>query len=148
MLKFPLIHPEILDALGRSGHLSTVLISDANYPHGTRTNPNARKVWANFAPGVVDGVTLLRLIVSAVPVEAVHLMEPERSGAYAMHTDPPIWQQYQSVLQTAGFSGNIQALQKPQFNEMARSDDLCLVIASGETGIFANVLLTIGVVRA
>lgn len=148
MLKFPLIHPEILAALGSAGHLAKVLISDANYPHSTRANPTAKRVWANFAPGVVDGVTLLKLISAAVPIEAVHLMEPERTGAYAMHDDPPIWGDYRAALKASGFVGNVHAVQKPQFNDLAKSDDLCLVIASGETQIFANVLLTIGVVQA
>lgn len=147
MLKFPLIHPEILSALGGAGHLSRVLISDANYPHSTRTNPAAKKVWANFAPGVVDAATLLRLLCAAIPIEAVHLMQPEREGAYAMKSDPPIWKEYARILRSSGFRAKMQPIPKPAFSDLARGEDVCLVIASGETAIFANILLTIGVVR-
>jgi L-fucose mutarotase len=52
MLKLPVLHPEILSALGSAGHLATVLISDGNYPHNTKPNPRAKIVWANFVPGV------------------------------------------------------------------------------------------------
>jgi L-fucose mutarotase/ribose pyranase (RbsD/FucU family) len=35
MLKGTLIHPQILEALGRAGHGSQILIADGNYPIAT-----------------------------------------------------------------------------------------------------------------
>ena len=35
MLKSHLLHPEILEALGRAGHSSKILIADGNYPFAT-----------------------------------------------------------------------------------------------------------------
>jgi L-fucose mutarotase len=148
MLKTPVLHPEILAALGSAGHLARVLITDGNYPHNTRPNPRAKIVWANFIPGVVDAVTALKIVARLVPIEAVDVMEPERTGLYAMKTDPPIWADFRKVLaEESDFRGEMGKWQKPQFNERARSDDLCLVIATAETQIFANILVTIGVVR-
>ncbi|BAM03790.1 RbsD/FucU family protein [Phycisphaera mikurensis] len=148
MLKTSLTHPEILGVLGRAGHLARVLITDGNYPHSTRRNPAASTVWANFRPGLLGGATALELVCDAVPVEAVAVMEPEREGAYAMTGDPPVWAHYRRVLaERAGFTGGFDALQKPAFNREAMSEDLCLVIATGEQALFANILLTIGVVQ-
>ncbi len=148
MLKIPVLHPEILSALGSAGHLGKVLISDGNYPHSTRPNPRAKIVWANFIPGVVDAVTALKIVARLVPIEAVDVMEPARTGAYAMTTDPPIWADFRKVLaEESDFRGNLSPWQKPEFNERARGDDVCLVIASAETQIYANILITIGVVR-
>ena len=148
MLKIPVLHPEILAALGSAGHLGKILISDGNYPHSTRPNPRAKIVWANFIPGVVDAVTALKIVARLVPIEAVDVMEPERSGAYAMETDPPIWTNFRKVLaEESDFRGEFGYCQKPQFNQLAHGDDLCLVIATAETQIFANILITIGVVR-
>lgn len=148
MLKTPVLHPEILAALGSAGHLGKVLISDGNYPHNTRANPRAKIVWANFMPGLIDGVTALKMIARLVPIEAVDVMEPARSGEYAMKEDPPIWRDFRKVLaEESDFRGELTASQKPKFNELAFSNDLCLVIATAETQIYANVLVTIGVVR-
>ena len=147
MLKIPVLHPEILAALGSAGHLGKVLISDGNYPHNTRPNPRAKIVWANFIPGIVDAVTALKIVARLVPIEAVDVMEPERSGAYAMANDPPIWADFRKVLAEESDCRVINPWQKPEFNERARGDDVCLIIATAEIQIFANILVTIGVVR-
>ena len=148
MLKASVLHPEIIGHLARAGHLSTVLITDGNYPHATKPNPRAPIVWANYRPGLLDGPTVLGLICDLVPVEAITVMEPERTGPYAMSDDPPVWDVYRDVLKDkAGFADPFLPLQKPEFNAAAQADDLALVVATGETAIFANVLVTIGVVQ-
>jgi L-fucose mutarotase len=148
MLKTSVLHPEILSALGSAGHLSKVLISDGNYPHSTRSNPRAKIVWANFVPGVIDAVTALKMICDVVPVEAVEVMAPAKTGLYAMAEDPPIWASFRKVLkERANFTGELQGLQKTEFNQQANSPDTCLVIATAETQIWANIIITIGVVK-
>jgi L-fucose mutarotase len=149
MLKLSVLHPEILAALGRAGHLGKVLITDGNYPHNTKPNPRAPIVWANFTPGVLDAATVLKIVADLVPIEAVEVMAPARTGMYAMANDPPIWNKFRTILkQHSDFNGELTELDKPDFNAVARSEDLCLVIATAETEIYANVMVTIGVVRA
>lgn len=147
MLKTSVLHPQLLSVLGRAGHLSKVLIADGNYPASTMPHPRAEVVWANFVPGVIDGVTALRMVTDLVPIQSVSVMEPEREGAYAMATDPPIWEAYGKVLVEGGYRQPMERLTKPQFNEAAAQRDVCLVIATAELAIFANVLVTIGVVQ-
>lgn len=148
MLKTSVLHPEILAAIAGAGHLAKILITDGNYPHSTRPNPRAKLVYANFTPGTVDACTLLKMVCDLVPIEAVEVMAPERTGAYAMKTDPPIWTEYRTILaQESDFRGKLTELDKPAFNVQARHEDVCLVIASAEEQIFANLLITIGVVR-
>ena len=148
MLKIPVSHPEILHALGSAGHLSKILISDGHYPHGTHPNPRAKIVWANFTPGLIDAVTMLKIVADLVPIEKIEVMEPHRDGPYAMKENPPIWKRFEEILRThSDFRGPMTPLQKPQFNAQARSDDVCLVIATGEMEIYANILITIGVVN-
>lgn len=148
MLKTSVLHPEILSAIAGAGHLAKILITDGNYPHSTRPNPRAKLVYANFVPGTVDAVTLLKMVCDLVPVEKVEVMAPERTGQYAMQTDPPIWVDFRKVLaDRSDFRGQLTELTKPQFNEVAKEEDVCLVIASAETQIFANIMITIGVVR-
>jgi len=148
MLKTKLLHPEILGGLAAAGHLAKILISDGNYPSSTKPHPRAKVVWANFTPGVVDACTILRLICGLVPIESVDVMALAESGQYAMTGDPPIWQEYRKILrETADFRGELVERQKREFNLEAQGEDLALVIATGETQIYANILITIGVVQ-
>ena len=51
MLKSRLLHPEILEAFGRAGHSSKILIADGNYPSAAQLGPGARLVSLNLSPG-------------------------------------------------------------------------------------------------
>ncbi|HET7559591.1 MAG TPA: RbsD/FucU domain-containing protein, partial [Limnochordia bacterium] len=65
MLRFPLLHPEILQALGRAGHGSKVLIADGNYPFTTGSHPAATRVFLNLRPGLVNATDALAAIAGA-----------------------------------------------------------------------------------
>ena len=148
MLKGNILHPQILSGLASAGHLGQVLISDGNYPHNTSPNPRAKIVWANFLPGVLDAVTVLKIVAQLVPIEEVTVMAPAKKGPFAMKSEPPIWRDFRKVLrELSDFKGDLTPLPKPQFNDRAREDHTCLVIATGEVSLYANVLVTIGVVR-
>ena len=84
MLRYKLLHPEILAALGSAGHGSQVLIADGNYPFATRSNPNARKVYLNLAPDVLTATDVLAVLADAIPIEAAHVMVPDAGE------EPPI----------------------------------------------------------
>lgn len=140
MLKTSLLHPQILDALGRAGHGSRVLVSDGNYPHATKRGKNAALVFLNLAPGVVGAVDVLRSLVTAIPIEAAAVMAP------AKPPDPDIWRDFSSVLREAGVTGHFVRLDREAFYDAASADDVCLTVATGEQRVYANLLLTIGVV--
>jgi L-fucose mutarotase len=136
MLYGKLLHPEILEALGGSGHGGKILIADGNYPFSTRANPAARRVYLNFMPGRLNAVEVLEGIAGAVPVESADVMQP------ADGSTPPIFAEFQALLPDLTF----QAHDRFAFYDRCRDSDCCLVIATGEQRIYANILLTIGVV--
>jgi L-fucose mutarotase len=138
MLKYKLLHPEILSALGGAGHGSKILIADGNYPFATRAHPNARRVYLNLAPGMVPVTDVLRVLVNAIPIEAAHVMLTDSGEA------PPIHEEFRTIL-PPGLE--LQPLNRQAFYDAVRLDpDTALVIATGEQRIFANIILTIGVV--
>ena len=136
MLKTLLLHPEILFALGAAGHGSQVLIADGNYPFATRSNPAADRVFLNLAPGVLNVTDVLRVLAGAIPVEAAHVM------ATADGTEPPIWNEFRELLP----DNPLQPLERFAFYDAASTSDVALVVATGEQRVYANILLTIGVV--
>ncbi|HRK31260.1 MAG TPA: RbsD/FucU family protein [Tepidisphaeraceae bacterium] len=146
MLKTQLLHPQVLSALGKAGHNSRVLIADANFPHWTKRGPNAEVVFLNFSPGLIDAVEILKVLTTAIPVESAVLMDTNKSGPHAMATDPPIWTEFRRVLSEAGCTADLKKLSPTEFYAAAGSPDVALIIASGEERIYANLLLTIGVV--
>lgn len=145
MLKGQLIHPPLLSALGRAGHGSKILIADSNYPAATTAGPNAEKIFLNVSPGVVDAVTLLKAIASTIEIEAAHVMAYATEGPYALEREPAIWQNFRETL---GGQIELEPLERFKFYETVGQPDVAAVIASGETAIYANLLLTIGVVRS
>ena len=147
MLKTKLIHPQILAALARAGHGSKVLISDGNYPHWTTRGKNTEVVYLNLAPGKFTVTEVLESLLSAIPVEAAEIMDTNKTGPYAMKEDPGIWAEFREILKAGGNSIELTKVERFAFYDKAGEDSVCLVIATGEQRIYANLLLTIGVVR-
>lgn len=146
MLKTTLIHPDILCALGRAGHGSQILIADGNYPAGTTRGPNAALVSLNLAPGIVTATQVLAAVASAVPIEAAAVMATASEGPNAPAATPPIWSEFTAILADAGFTGGLQSIERFAFYRAARGPDVALTIATAEQRVYANILLTIGVV--
>ena len=138
MLTGKLIHPQILGALGKAGHGATILIPDGNYPFATGSNPRAEIVYLNLAPGMVTVTDVLEAVLSVTPVEAAHVMA-RHDGA-----EPSIYVEFRKLL---GEHIELQSLERFDFYDEAKRDNCCLVIATGEQRIYANILLTIGVVN-
>lgn len=136
MLKTHLLHPGILAALGEAGHGAQVLIADGNYPLLTRSSGSTRRVYLNLAPGLVTVTDVLKVLVDAIPIEAAQVMVPDTGE------EPGIFAEFRELLPAIP----LQALGRLPFYEAARGPDLALAIATGEQRIYANLLLTIGVV--
>ncbi len=138
MLKYQLLHPEILAALGGAGHGSRILIADGNYPFATRAHPNARRVYLNLAPGLVTVTDVLRVLVDAVPLEAAHVMLTDTDE------EPSILRDFRAILPR---ELELKKTRRFEFYDATRDPDTVLVIATGEQRIYANILLTVGVVQ-
>lgn len=137
MLNYTLLHPEILEALGGAGHGSGVLIADGNYPFSTRANAVARRVYLNLAPGMLSVTDVLKALAPAIPVELATIMLRDDAK------EAPITKEFRKILPA---KTPFRALGRFDFYDAARDRDCCLVIATGEQRIYANILLTIGVV--
>ncbi len=138
MLKSKLIHPEILQALAGSGHFSQVLIADGNYPLLSGTNPATKRVFLNLAPGTVGALEVLEAILTAAPVQEATTMTPPDD----FH--PDIHDAYKAAL---GEGVQWTEMERWSYYDKIKSPDTTLAIATGEQRRFANLLLTIGVVK-
>lgn len=138
MLKNRLLHPDILRALAGSGHFSQVLIADGNFPVLSHSGPNAARVFLNLAAGIPKTTEVLSVLLDSVPVQEAAVMRTP-NGEQA-----PIHSEYQAMLPE---ELPFRHFDRADFYDAVRSPSTSLVIATGETRRFANLLLTIGVVK-
>ena len=137
MLTYQLLHPQILEALGSAGHGSGILIADGNYPFVTRANAAAKRVYLNLAPGLINATDVLKAIAPAIPIELATVMLTNENK------EAPIVADFRTILPA---NTPFRAIERFGFYDAARDSDVALVIATGEQRIYANILLTIGVV--
>jgi L-fucose mutarotase len=135
MLRFPLIHPPLLAALGAAGHGARILLADANYSHSTNISPRADLIYLNVRPGLVTVDQVLEPLLASVPVEAVTVMRPDDGTA------PPVFSRYRELL---GDDLPLQPLGRLDFYAACRESDLALCVATGDDRLYANMLLTVG----
>jgi len=137
MLKTAVIHPTIMEALGRSGHFAQVVIADGNLPVGTMTGANSTTVHLNFRPGMLDAVTVLEGILEVCPIQGAIVMEKPKEANTEIH------QTYKSILGDVSWD----EMERWSFYDKIREPATTLIIQTGEQRRFANIILTVGVVK-
>ncbi|MFD6176863.1 MULTISPECIES: RbsD/FucU domain-containing protein [unclassified Isoptericola] len=144
MLRYELLHPGLVAALAAAGHGSRVLLADANYPHSTGARPGAARVHLNLRPGLLTVDQVLEVLLDAVPVESAAVMVPGgvAGDVVAPGEEIPAHTGYRAML---GPDVGWDELDRFAFYDAARSDDVALLVATGDQRVYANLLLTIGV---
>jgi L-fucose mutarotase len=146
MLNGPLLHPQILRVLARSGHHSKVLIADGNYPAENMRGPRAELVSLQLSPGIPTVAQVFAAILGAVRIDEVHTMGVDRDDTYAAATpgDPPVWAEYRRILAAAGSTVELVPIVKWDFYEAVASANHVLTIQTADTAPWANLLLSLG----
>jgi L-fucose mutarotase len=145
MLKQLLIHPKLNEIIGRAGHHAKILIADGNYPASSKKGPNAEVVCLNLMPGVITCAQALKAVLSAVPIDAINTMGYETEGPYALSEDPPVWEEYRTVIRESGESITLEPIEKWAFYDAVATADHVLTIQTADQQRFANILLSVGV---
>ncbi len=138
-----ILSPELLKALCEMGHGDELVIADGNFPsQSIGKNSAVVRADGHGAAEILDAV--LKLIPLDVYVEKpVALMEIVPGDACPT---PEIWGKYEEILHHHEPDNcNIEMMERFAFYERAKK--AYLIIATGETAIYANVLLKKGVVK-
>ena len=137
------VSPELLKALCEMGHGDELVIADGNFPsHSIGKNAIVVRADGHGAAEILGAV--LRLIPLDAYVERpVALMEVVPGDTCPT---PEIWETYKNILnQHEPDHCGIEMMERFSFYE--RSKNAYLIISTGETAIYANVLLKKGVVK-
>jgi L-fucose mutarotase len=135
VLKYDLIHPPLLSAIATAGHGSKILLADGNYPYLTVINPRAHLVHLNLRPGVLTVAEVLESLLGAVNFESATLMGPDDDSVTEAHND------YRDLL---GEDVPTEVVDRFTFYDIARSDDVGLIVATADERLYGNLLLTVG----
>jgi L-fucose mutarotase len=133
------ISPELLEVLARMGHGDHIVIADGNFPG---ENQGADYVIRADGMNVPD---LLSDLLKLMPVDK------EEKSAYVMAVpegdpEPPIWATYREILNDAeGREVKLTELERFSFYDFTKMNAYA-VIMTGETALYANLILVKGVV--
>ena len=140
MLKTEIIHPDILKVLAESGHGSQILITDGNFPAFNKTDIDAKIVNLNFKQDLINSTQALDSLAKMINIEKAELMKPENDKK------PDIFKEFKQILSLNSLDEFKYLTRFEFYDQCSNNKDLNLVIVTGETRLYANILLTIGVI--
>lgn len=138
----PLLSPELLKVLCEMGHGDELVIADGNFPAGS-IGKNAVVIRAD-GHGVPE---MLDAILQLIPLD--QYVDQPAALMKVVPGDPVvpvIWDEYRALLKKHGEDPDkVEMMERFAFYDRAKN--AYAVIATGETAIYANVLLKKGVVK-
>ena len=137
----PIISPELLKVLAEMGHGDEIVIADSNFPAYSVNNRVIR------ADGI-SGVDMLKAVISLIPLDTYS--DPNAMLMQLCDSDKdlptPIWDEYKQILvESEGDAVKMGNIERFAFYERAKS--AYAVIATGETAIYANLIIKKGVIK-
>ena len=133
------LSPELLKILMEMGHGDELVIGDGNFPAAS----NARRLVrldGHSVPEILDAIlTLFPLdtyVEAPVALMAVAPGDP---------TVPAIWEDYKDIIRRREGDRKIEEVERFEFYR--RSREAYAILATGETALYANIILKKGVVK-
>lgn len=137
-----ILSPELLKVLCEMGHSDTIVIADGNFPAETM-GKDAIVIRAD-GHGVPE---LLEAILKVFPLDTyvenpVSLMQVMPGDT----AETPIWDTYKKIVAEEDERGDKVFGEVERFEFYERAKKAYAIIATGETAIYANIMLQKGVV--
>ena len=134
-----IISPELLKILHEMGHSDEIVIGDGNFPAAS----NAKRLIRADGHGVPE---LLDAILQLLPLDTyvdapVMLMQVTPGD----DVDPVIWNDYRKIVDKHQDNVRFEEIERFAFYERAR--DAYAIVVTGESALYANVILKKGVVK-
>ncbi|MFW5827102.1 MAG: L-fucose mutarotase [Alkalispirochaeta sp.] len=138
----PILSPELLKIVAEMGHGDELVIGDGNFPAASMSQRLVR----------ADGHGVAAILEGLLPLFPLDRFVAQPAALMQVvagdDTQPTIWEDYRAVIQkyqperiTEGF----EMVERFAFYERTRS--AYAVVATGETALYANIILKKGVVE-
>jgi L-fucose mutarotase len=135
-----ILSPKLLKVLMEMGHGDTLVIADGNFPGASMAKKLVR-LDGHGVPALLDAIMQLFPLDHYVP-EAVQLMEVVKGDP----VETPIWDTYRDIIQKYEPKAAIGFVERFAFYDLAKQ--AYCIIQTGESALYANVLLKKGVVTS
>lgn len=138
----PILSPELLKVLCEMGHSDRIVIADGNFPaESMGKNAIVIRADGHGVPELLDAILQLFPLDTYVetPVSLMQVMKGDNAKT-------PIWDTYKEIISKYDDRGTkaIGEIERFEFYEQAKT--AYAIIATGETAIYANIMLQKGVV--
>ncbi len=137
----PLLSPELLKTLAEMGHGDEIVLADGNFPSASM----AQRLVRADGHGVP---ALLEAILHLFPLDTFVERPAALMAVVPGHNyQPTIWEEYRQIIQSSGepFT-DFEYVERFAFYDRARK--AYAVLATGETSLYANIILKKGVVAS
>ena len=142
----PILSPELLKVLCEMGHGDRICIGDGNFPGASMAKPNNCVLVRADGHGVPE---LLDAILQVIPLDEYveHPALIMQVAGKDKGLEVPIWDTYKQIVAKHDSRGAAAfgSVERFAFYEEARNT-YC-ILQSGETAIYANIILQKGVVK-
>ena len=133
-----IISPELLKILCEMGHGDEIVIADGNFPS---ENYGKRVIRADG----IGGIEMLQAVLSLIPLdtyanENFMLMQTVKGDS-----KPEIWGNYFNIATKA--DDNVREAYLERFAFYERAKQAYAVIATGESAVYANIIIKKGVIK-
>lgn len=132
-----ILSPELLKILMEMGHGDYIVIGDGNFPAATNAQRLVR-LDGHGVPEILDAILKLMPLDTYVdaPVSLMDNGDPDNR--------PEIWAAYKEIVEKNEGDKNIGLIERFDFYDKAKN--AFAIVATGETAIYANIILQKGVV--
>ncbi|MBR6790522.1 MAG: L-fucose mutarotase [Oscillospiraceae bacterium] len=138
----PILSPELLKVLCEMGHSDRIVIADGNFPAETMgKNAIVIRCDGHGVPELLDAILKLFPLDSYVekPVSLMQVMAGDT-------VETPIWDTYKEIVAKYDDRGSEAVGEIERFAFYEEAKKAYAIIATGETALYANIMLQKGVV--
>lgn len=137
-----IISPELLKVLCEMGHSDTIVIADGNFP-AESMGKNAKVIRCDGH----GGAELLDAILQLFPLDT-YVEKPVSLMAVVPgdNVETPIWDEYKSIIAKYDDRGANTVANIERFAFYEKAKEAYAIIATGESALYANVILQKGVI--
>ena len=136
-----LLSPELLKVLMEMGHGDTLVIGDGNFPHASIAGDSPLiRLDGHGCAEVLDAILTLFPLDTYVdaPVSLMQVVPGD-------NVETPIWDEFAKIIEKHQPGTKIRHVERFSFYDEAKK--CYAVISTGETALYANVILQKGVVK-
>ena len=138
-----IISPELLKVLMEMGHSDRIVISDGNFPaESVGKDSIVIRADGHGVPEILDAILKLMPIDEYVdcPVSLMQVMPGDNAKT-------PIWDEYKAIVAKYDARGEKAFAEIERFKFYDEAKTAYAIVATGETAIYANIMLQKGVVK-